>query len=398
MNIAVVSVHGCPCIPPGGLDAGGMNVYVRDTATHLGELGNSVVVFSRHHKGGTCVESHFGKNVVIVHVPVGDVNLSKGEIAQTLPKFVEWVLNWSAKRGARHELVAAHYWFSGLVGISLAKAWDVPLAFSYHTMASTKIAARDGEAEPEERLAAEQQIATEADRIVVWTDEESARLVCTYRVPAARIKVSAPGVDCTRFAPIDRNEARSLMGLPDTPTLLFVGRLDSFKGVDLLLDAFAKVVEVRPSARLLVAGDGDTQQRAEFGESVARLGLQDSVRRLGQVSHDLMPVLYSSADVMMAPSFHETYGLATLEAAACGVPAVVADVDGLRAIVMHGETGYLVKSRDPKGYARFAIEMLSDDDTRRRMGDACRNRAEKRSWRTVACELAETYREIVSSD
>ena len=375
-----------------------MNVYVRETSIHLGKQGHSVTVFSRHHEGGTCVESRLGANAVLVHVPVGDIDLDKDEVAQTLPRFVESVLEWSDDCVGRFELVAAHYWFSGVVGMSLANAWRVPLAFSYHTMASTKLAARDDESEPVERLVAEQQIASDSHRIVAWTHEESKRLRRIYELPSRRIKVSAPGVDCTRFAPMERSIARSSLRLTDTPTTLFVGRLDAFKGVTLLLDTFAKVTEVLPTACLVVAGDGDAKQRAEFSATVARLGLQKSVCWLGMVSHDLIPALYSSADVLLVPSFHETYGLATLEAAACGLPAVAADVDGLRAIVAHGDTGFLVKPRDANLYARFAIELLTDHGLRRRMSIACRRRAEQRSWRTVACELAETYRGMVSDN
>ena len=375
-----------------------MNVYVRETSIHLGKQGHSVTVFSRHHEGGTCIESRLGTNALLVHVPVGDVNLDKDEIAQTLPRFVEGVLEWSDDRVGRFELVAAHYWFSGVVGMLLANAWRVPLAFSYHTMASTKLAARDDESEPIERLIAEQQIAYDSHRIVAWTHEESKRLRSTYESTNGRIKVSAPGVDCTRFAPMERSKARSTLRLTDAPTALFVGRLDAFKGVTLLMDTFAKVTEALPRARLVVAGDGDAQQRAEFSAKVFRLGLQESVCWMGTVSHGMMPALYSSADVLLVPSFHETYGLATLEAAACGLPAVAADVDGLRAIVAHGDTGFLVKSRDADLYASFAIELLTDHGLRRRMSNACRRRAEKRSWRTVACELAETYRGMVSDN
>ena len=373
-----------------------MNVYVRETSIHLGKQGHSVTVFSRHHEGGTCVESRLGANAVLVHVPVGNVNLDKGEIAQTLTRFVDGVLEWSDDRVSRFELVAAHYWFSGLVGMSLANAWGTPLAFSYHTMATTKIEARDDESESVERLSAERHIASASHRIVVWTHEEEKRLRSTYESQHQRIKVSAPGVDCTRFVPMDRSIARLSLRLTEAPTALFVGRLDAFKGVTLLLDTFAKVTEVLPTACLVVAGDGDAQQRAEFSATVARLGLRESVRWLGTVSHDQMPALYSSADVLLVPSFHETYGLATLEAAACGLPAVAADVDGLRAIVAHGETGFLVKSRDANVYARFAIELLTDHSLRRRMSDECRTSAEKRSWKTVACELADTYRGMVS--
>lgn len=391
MNIAVISVHGCPCIPPGGLDAGGMNVYIRETSIHLGRLGHSVTVFSRHHEGGTSLALPLARDVVLVHVPVGDVSLGKGEIAETLPKFTEVVLEWSSGRGMTFEVVAAHYWFSGLVGLSLAEVWGVSCAFSYHTMASTKLVARDNETETDERLVAERQIAHRSDRVVVWTAEESTRLRSTYGLPRSRMEISAPGVDCARFAPTDRSRARSKLVLPDVKTALFVGRLDGFKGVGLLLEAFAEVKLSLPDARLVVAGDGDARQRGEFGATVSKLRLEESVSWLGTVSQDEMPALYSSADVLLAPSFHETYGLAALEAAACGLPAVAANVDGLRAIVIDGETGYLVNAREAGDYAKLAIRLFFDDGLRCQMSKASRRRAEMRSWESVAMDLARIY-------
>lgn len=394
MNIAVISVHGCPCIPPGGMDAGGMNVYVRETSIHLGKLGHSVTVFSRHHEGGTSLTLPLARGVLLVHVPVGDVSIGKAAIAETLPEFTEVVLEWSSGRGMMFEVVAAHYWFSGLVGLSLAEAWGVPCAFSYHTMASTKLAARDDEIETDERLVAERQIADRSDRVVVWTVEESMRVRSTYNLPRSQVDVSAPGVDCARFAPVDRSGARLKLGFPDVKTALFVGRLDGFKGVGLLLEAFLEVKSGLTDARLVVAGDGDARQRGEFTATVAKQRLEESVSWVGTVPQDEMPTLYSSADILLAPSFHETYGLAVLEAAACGLPAVAANVDGLRAIVVDGETGYLVNTREAGDYAKLVLRLLFDDDLRRKMSMASRRRSKMRSWETVAMELAMIYHKM----
>lgn len=392
LKVAVVSVHGCPCIPPGGLDAGGMNVYVRETSIKLAELGHEVTIFARGHASGQLVPLAMPKSVELVHIAVGDPELTKGKIGETLPEFTVAVGERIAERRWSFDVIAAHYWFSGLVAASLADDFSVPLVFSYHTMAATKLAARAGEDESPERLTAESEIARRADRIVAWTVEESAAIQLAHSIPTGKIVVSSPGVDCVRFTPRAEEGADSAIGSQTRgPNVGYVGRLDAFKGIDLLLEAFAQISQRDHSARLLVAGDGDADQRASFCEQVRRLGLSDSVNWLGIVPYEEMPAFYASLDVMLAPSFHETFGIAALEAAASGVPVVAADVDGLRAIVEDGATGFLIRERDPDVYASRTLEILRNDSLRHRMSRASRAKAESRSWESVARDLQEIY-------
>ena len=398
LKLAVVSVHGCPCIPPGGQDAGGMNVYVRETSLKLAELGHELTVFARHHaveKGGP---SPFSRCVELVHIPAGEIKITKDQVGETLLEFVTNVRKWIANRRTSFDAIAAHYWFSGVVGASLAKELALPLVFSYHTMAATKQQARTLENESTERLEAEREIAQHAERIVAWTAEESATVQRVHSVPADRVVVSSPGVDCTRFAPKSGRRARTALGLPfDGLNVLYVGRLDAFKGIDLLLAAFARIAEGEPSARLIVAGDGDDEQRSRLRFGSEALGVSGSIHWLGVVPHEEMPSLYASADVMLAPSYHETFGLAALEAAASGVPVVAADVDGLRAIVVDGLTGYLVRDRDADEYASRTLDLLRNDSLRLEMSENGRRRAELRSWDAVAKDLEEIYAGAIGS-
>ena len=331
-----------------------------------------------------------------MHVPAGETHITKAQINETLPEFTSNVRDWVAERRKSFDVIAAHYWFSGVVAASLASEMPLPMVFSFHTMAATKLAARPSEDESQERLAAERDIARRADRIVAWTDEEAATVQRVHSIPPDRVVVSSPGVDCARFFPKPRLDARPAVGLSTRGfNVLYVGRLDMFKGMDLLLAAFARVASEEPAARLLVAGDGDDRQRVLFRDEAQRLGLSDSIQWLGLMPHAEMPALYRSADVMLAPSFHETFGLAALEAAASGVPVVAADVDGLRAIVADGVTGYLVRDRNADVYASRILDILGNDTLRRDMSKASRRSAESRSWKAVASDLQEIYAGVV---
>lgn len=396
MKVAVVSVHGCPCIPPGGLDAGGMNVYVRETSDQLAELGHAVTVFARHHATTEIAPMPMHGAVELVHIPAGEVCATKERIGDTLPEFTDLARNWIAVRRRDFDVLSAHYWFSGVVATSLAAELSVPLVFSYHTMAATKLAARADEQESQTRLTAEREVAHSADRIVAWTQEEAATIRREHSVPADRVVVSSPGVDCARFSPRSVGDAgRGAESQARDASIGYVGRLDAFKGIETVLSAFAAVAKRVPSARLLVAGDGNDEQRSRFRLAASVLGIENAVEWLGVVPYEKMPGFYRSIDVLLAPSFHETFGLAALEAAASGVPVVAADVDGLCAIVEDGATGYLVRGRNPEDYARLTLHILGDAALRRRMSEASRERALSRSWAAVARDLEAIYSSVI---
>ena len=395
MKVALVSVHGCPCIPPGGLDAGGMNVYVRETSDKLAELGHEVTVFARHHAVTQIAPMPMHGSVELVHIRAGEVCATKEQIGDTLPEFTDLARKWVAGHRRGFDVFAAHYWFSGVVAASLATELRVPLVFSYHTMAATKLAARAEEQESQARLTAERAIAHNADRIVAWTQEEAATIRREHSVPANRVVVSSPGVDCGRFAPKSVDDEGSVLeSQARGANIGYVGRLDAFKGIETVLSAFAAVAKRVPSARLLVAGDGNDEQSAHFRREAGKLGIGNAVKWLGVVPYDEMPGFYRSIDVLLAPSFHETFGLAALEAAASGVPVVAADVDGLRAIVEDGATGYLVRGRIPDDYARLTLDILGDAELRRRMSEASRERALTRSWAAAARDLEAIYSSV----
>ncbi|MEK7545633.1 MAG: glycosyltransferase family 4 protein [Patescibacteria group bacterium] len=189
----------------------------------------------------------------------------------------------------------------------------------------------------------------------------------------ARVHETPFGVDTERFVPG-----------PDAPkgepTVLFVGGLDRahyFKGVTVLLEAFAKTVARVPGARLLVAGDGD--MRTDYEARAKALGIEGRVKFLGRVPDAELPSLYRSAAVHVLPSIDrsEAFGIVTLEAMASGVPSVVSDLPGVRSVIEPGVTGLLAPPSDPEKLVE-AIGSLFDNQSRSAaMGRAARDRAER---------------------
>ncbi len=389
MRIAVISVHGCPCIQPGGPDAGGMNVYVDEVSDRLARIGHSVCVYSRFHFDAPTATDQLGYD--LVHVSVGDSDLPKEQLSDILPAFALSVGAHANTNGRNYDLIASHYWLSGVVGLDLARTWNIPHITSFHTMASIKKRFRPEEEEPEVRFINEAWVARDADAVVVWTEGEASHMVSEFGLPRQKIAIVPPGVDIDAFSPTPK---------PDDATeayrILYVGRLDALKGVDLLLDALAIVIERGIDAELQIVGGGSAEEFRRVLGRISKLRLTARVKMPGVLPQSDLPNIYSTADCMVAPSFHETFGLAVLEASSCGTPAVVADVDGLRAIVAHGESGFLISERNPEIYADKIIEIITDAAVQNSMSVAARKKAETLSWDASVKGLIEVYNQVAT--
>ncbi|MCY4475453.1 MAG: glycosyltransferase [Chloroflexi bacterium] len=390
MRIAVISVHGCPCIPPGGTDAGGMNVYVDRVSTRLARTGHGVRVYSRSHPGTGNVDDQ--RDYDLVHMPIGRLDERKEQLPALLPKFTAAVNNDASINQTKFDIVASHYWLSGVVGCELATGWDISHVTSFHTLASIKKSVRPEENEPEIRLVSEARVARDADQIVVWTDGEAAHMMSEFGLPKEKFAVVPPGVDTNEFsASPTSSTSRSRR------RILYVGRLDALKGVDLLIDAFAIIIERGFDVELQIVGGGTADEFRRVLGRISKLRLTDRVKLPGALPQSDLPAIYSNADCIVAPSFHETFGLAVLEAAACATPAVAADVDGLKSIVIDNETGYLIPNRDPVVYADKILQIIGNQDLQYTMSNAARRRSETLSWDSTVEGLLDVYNRVVET-
>jgi D-inositol-3-phosphate glycosyltransferase len=248
-----------------------------------------------------------------------------------------------------------------------------------------------------QRDRAEAQIVRCADAICVSCVEEEDQFRLHYGNPEARVEIIAPGVEHAFFAPGDRNGARGALGLPtDRPLLLFVGRIQPLKGPDVAIRALYELAD--PTAELVIVGgasgpEGDTETRRAHG-LVDELGLHERVRFVEPQPHHILSTYYRAADVVLAPSRSESFGLVALEAAACGIPVVASAVGGLLSLVDDGRTGRLIDGRDPVDYARAVREILGDDDRRAAMSAASVERARRYTWSFAAARLRRLYGDL----
>lgn len=409
LRVAVLSVHTCPLAPPGGWETGGMNVYVRELSRALGRRNVQVDVFTRRQDLRSSDVVPLGPNSRVVHLEAGPRRpLDKYEVLDYLPEFTCNLQRFRALHGAAYDLIHAHYWLSGRVATVLKEVWGVPLVVMFHTLARVKTTlAQDGsERDSELRAEIEARTMAAATRIVAATEADRADMLRFYRPSPPSIVVIPGGVDLERFRRVRPALARARLGLdPHAPLVLFVGRLQPLKGVDLLLEAFARLPRFTgraAEARLLVVGGmpGGARRSVEERQAqrllrhAAQLGIANRVHFVGAVQQEHLPLYYNAADVTVMPSTYESFGLVALESLACGTPVVASRVGGLTTIVRDRENGFLIPWRDPLLFAERIARLLDDPPLRRAMGRAASLAARHYAWTAIADRMLGLYHQL----
>ncbi|MBV9090055.1 MAG: D-inositol-3-phosphate glycosyltransferase [Mycobacteriaceae bacterium] len=400
-RVAVLSVHTSPLAQPGTGDAGGMNVYILQTALDIARRGVAVEIFTRATSSADPPIVPVAPGVLVRNVVAGPFEgLGKNDLPTQLCAFTAGVLRAEANHEpGYYDIVHSHYWLSGQVGWLARDRWAVPLVHSAHTLAAVKNAAlADGDTpEPPLRAVGEQQVVDEADRLIANTEDEARQLISLHHADASRIDVVHPGVDLQVFTPGDRGAARAALGVaPDEQVVAFVGRIQPLKAPDVLLRAAARLTARFSRLRVVVAG-GPSGSGLQAPDTLVRLagelGIAGRVTFLPPQSRDDLVAVYRAADLVAVPSYSESFGLVAIEAQACGTPVVAAEVGGLPVAVRDGVSGALVRGHGVSEWADAIGGLLE-----RRSGAMSRaavSHAAKFSWsRTVDGLLAAYGRAI----
>ena len=396
-HVAVLSLHTSPLAQPGVGDGGGMNVYVRELTSSLARLGVQCTTYTRAWKPGLADVVDIEPNHRLVHVRAGGFDLPKEQLIDIVPEFTDTVSH-HLRTHSPAQVIHANYWLSGLAGHSLKHDLNLPLITTFHTLARVK--ALHGDAESRERDKIESSIIGCSDAIFVSCEEERDQFRTLYGDSPGTVEVITPGVERAYFSPGSRSGARSALSLGAHPVLLFVGRIQPLKGLDVAIEALAALR--RSDAVLLVVGgasgrDGEAElQRVNaLAES---LGVACQIRFVAPQPHHLLATYYRAADVVLVPSRSESFGLVALEASACGTPVVATAVGGLLSLVDDGVNGFLVPERDGQLFAKRVAQILDDGA----LADAMRQRAVQRSaaysWQGAARRMRRVVAEFAARD
>ncbi|WP_439331922.1 D-inositol-3-phosphate glycosyltransferase [Nonomuraea deserti] len=408
-RVATISMHTSPLDQPGTGDAGGMNVYIVESAKRLAQAGVEVEIFTRATARDLPPVAELAPGVLVRHLTAGPYEeMDRSDLPGQLCAFLSEVLRTEAMYDpGRYDVIHSHYWLSGQVGWLAKERWGVPLVHTMHTMAKVKnlLLAQGDKPEPQARVVGEEQVVEIADRLVANTADEARELMDLYGAPEQRVAVVNPGVNLTVFRPASQGAARRRLGLPqDAHVLLFVGRIQPLKAPDVLLRAASRMLIDDPSLRdrLVVACVGGPSgnglaRPSVLTELAAELGISDVVRLVPPVAQEELADWYRAASVTVVPSYSESFGLVALESQACGTPVAAAAVGGLRTAVRHDVSGELVNGHDPAVWAGVLRRFVTAPRRRDELSRGARAHAAAFGWQGTATRLMEVYAAAVAN-
>jgi D-inositol-3-phosphate glycosyltransferase len=371
-----------------------MNVYVRELVAALAQAGVVCDVYVRAWAPDLPPKVDVESGFRVIHVPAGPYDLPKELLGDVVDEFTAGVRRHIAADPGT-AAIHANYWLSGVAGHALKHELDIPLVCTFHTLARVK--ADRGDHEPTGRIEAETEVISCCDAILANSEAEADQLERYYGADRERVEIVPPGVDHAFFSPGDRRGARRALNIDDDrPILLFAGRIQPLKGLDVAIGALSALN--RTDAQLVVVGgpsgpEGEAHM-AGCRQLVDDAGLANRVIFRPPQPHHLLSSYYRAADVCLVPSRSESFGLVALEAAACGTPVVAAAVGGLLTLVDDGVTGLLVEERQPSAFAKAVNAILEDDQLAVRLGSAAAAKARGYTWSTTAGRLRRIYADL----
>ena len=403
-HIATLMVHSSPLDQAGTGDAGGMNVYVVESAKKMAAAGVNVDIFTRTNHSNLPETVEIADGVNVKHLVAGPFEgLSKEELPSQLGALTSSFMNYQKQLpNDYYSLLHSHYWISGQLGWMVSERTGIPLIHTMHTTAKVKNLnlADDEKPEPQTRAIGEEQVVKASTGLIANTDAEAASLVSLYDACPDNVFVVAPGVDLQTFSPgSGKSTARIKLNIaPDAIMLTFVGRIQPHKGPDVLLRAVAEMVTHSPhlKAKLAVVimggASGSGLNELEKLKVLAKfLKIEDVTHFVAPVKRDELANWYRASDLVCVPSYSESFGLVALEAQACGTPVVATAIGGLRTAVSDGISGSLVDGHDPKAWSAVISRLIAEPQRRLLLSMGAVVHASHFGWENTAHKTLEVY-------
>lgn len=393
LKVAMVSEHASPLAVLGGVDAGGQNVHVAALAQAMAQQGAQVTVYTRRDERSLPTRVEYAEGVTVEHVPAGPAKaIEKDQLLPHMGRFAEYLSRqWSQDRP---DVVHAHFWMSGKAALDAGLPLGIPIVQTFHALGVEKRRYQGNrDTSPASRLDEERRIARDANRIVATASAEAFELV---RMGADKTKIAVVpcGVDLALFQPLGPAEGRD----PRRKRIVSLGRLVERKGIGDVITALTLL----PDVELIVAGGPEASRLREDAEAVrlmqlaADVGVGDRVTFRGRVERAHVPPLLRSADAVVCYPWYEPFGIVPLEAMACGVPVVVAQVGGLVDSVVNGVTGLHVPPRSPIALADALRELLKSPKYCMQLALGGTRRANRRyGWARIASDTLAVYNDVI---
>lgn len=359
MKIALLSVHGCPLRMAGTKDVGGMNIYINEISKSLSSISSNIKVdiFSRRHDLFDPFIVKINDNVRVIHIPAGAPSLSKTDTYDLLEEFTKRISEFTLESQITYDYIWSHYWLSGIVGIELNKVWRIPHIVTFHTIFSIKQFYNINlETDHKMRSKSEEIISNKVDMIITFTEHEKRWLIEHFKVNEKKIKIIYPGVDKNKFHSINKiysNEKNPRFKLD----LLFVGRNESIKGLDVLINSLRNISKHYKWRLNVVGGEYIDSELIAIKNKLGADKFLNSINFISSVSHTKLYEYYDRSDLLIVPSYYESFGLVALESMACSTPVIASNVGGLGILIKSGYNGFLFEAGDEYNLSKIIISM-----------------------------------------
>jgi len=395
-HIAFISEHASPLALLGGVDSGGQNVYVAETAKQLARQGFRIDIFTRWEDPLTEKVVNWMPGIRVIHLKAGEINVvPKEELLQHMAAFRDEALSFVFEHDIRYSLIHAHFFMSALVAADLKQILGIPFVVTFHALgAIRKIFQGSRDGFPPERLLIERRIVHEADKIIAECPQDKADLIEHYQADPHKIVIIPCGFSSTEFFPVDKTYARQMLHIkPGEKVLLQLGRMVPRKGVDNVIRALRFI---RNCKLIVVGGEKDPAhddpEMQRLKSLAAAEGVLHRIVFTGRKNRRQLKYYYSCADVFVTTPLYEPFGITPLEAMACGIPVIGSDVGGIKYSIENGVTGFLVPPRDPVALAKKAKLLLKNDALLMGMKQNALKRVNRIfTWTNVCRQLSEVY-------
>jgi glycosyltransferase involved in cell wall biosynthesis len=372
---------------------GGIAPHVFDLSTALSEMKDEVIVVTCDFPGAP--EREQAGNVTVHRVD---------SYKAPTPDFASWTytMNSNLQRHAAEllasgesvDLIHAHDWLVAEAAIGLKHMFRIPMVATIH---STEHGRRNGIHSVYQRMIHETEVwlSREAWRVICCSDYMASHVNSVLGTPRECIETIPNGVDTEKFnEPFDREAFRRNYALPEEKLVLYVGRMVHEKGPGILVEA-AKRVLSSINAKFVLVGEGYMRDALE--KKVWDEGLGSKFFFTGFLEDQEVKLLYRIADVFVAPSLYEPFGIVCLEAMAGGAPVVVSNIGGLGEIVQHEKNGVKVYPNDSNSLAWGIMRVLDDQGFARRIAEeASRKVRNAYSWGAIAERTERFYEGILA--
>ncbi len=396
-RLAVILYHTCPLSDEIDAEIGGANTYVLELSKSLAKKGKVLDVYTRLQDPKSERIVHVSPNLRVIHLPAGPLKkIDKKEQEQHIPDFLNNFYAFVEKEELSYSIVSCHYYLSGIIGLDIKKKFGIPLVMTFHTLGLMKnlVARSDEERESVERIKTEIKLVKESDQIIATSENDAQYIESLYSGDRNKIAILIPGVNLSLFKPSDKIVAKKAIGAdPDHKVILFVGRIEPLKGIDVLLYALKIILNEYPNFRLcvwIVGGDVSKpsdhwpKELKKLNEIRKVLQIDTAVKFVGRKEPVELPNYYNASEMLVLPSHYESFGITAVEAMACGIPVITTDVTGVSDILDQDHDFLITSANNPIMLADKIKSLLCDKKEYTKLSSRLPQKVKDLSWDDAA--------------